>query len=86
MMCGLINMDSAPEGAKDAIYAVTEDGKVVGPLFFWDEATAWLGEAHFAPDDGEAGYSAGELIGWTLTRSLAEAAQTLIMALWGEQS
>ena len=84
MMCGLLHMDSAPKGAKDAIYAVTEDGKVVGPLFFWEEATAWLREAHFAPDDGEAGYSASELVGWTLTQSLAEAARTQLLALWGE--
>ena len=30
--CGLLEMSTAPQGAKDAIYAVTDDGKVVGPL------------------------------------------------------
>lgn len=82
--CGLLEMSTAPQGAKDAIYAVTDDGKVVGPLFFWDEATRWLGEAHYSPEDGEPSFAAGELIGWTLTKSLAEASQTQLLALWGE--
>lgn len=82
--CGLLDMAIAPQGAKDSIYAVTDDGKVVGPLFFWAEATFWTGEDQYAPDDGEPSFGASELFGWTISQSLAEAAQTQLLALWGE--
>lgn len=82
--CGLFEMSTAPKGAKDAIYAVADDGKVVGPLFFWDEASYWLGEDHFSSDDGEPSFAASTLIGWTTDLSLAQAAQAQLMILWGE--
>lgn len=83
--CGLMDMAVAPKGAHDAIFAVNDNGDVVGPLFYWDEATIWTGQVHYSADDGESpAMPATDLIGWTTSLEFAEAAREQLMVLWGE--
>ena len=85
-MCGLYDMKCAPKD-NTGVYAINEDGGILGPLYYWDEATRWMGEAHYSLDDGETpSISVRDLIGWVTTRELAEVSRQELLTLWGENA